>query len=57
MAVVINDFEVVPAPAPGPNKADDAQAANKPPPGPPPPQEVERMLRRQMARVARVEAS
>ena len=55
MAVVINDFEVVPVP-PSADKADTAQPANKPPAGPPPPGEVERMLRRQLERIARVEA-
>jgi hypothetical protein len=48
MAVVVNEFEVVPEPAPAP-----APASQGPPPEPP---DLERLLARQRARDQRVRA-
>ena len=52
MAVVINEFEVVAEPLNPP--AQDSTAAAEPPPPPSTPHDLERVLRRQRERAARL---
>ena len=56
MAVVINDFEVVAEPQAGTRSADTPAADSSTPPAAPTPREVERLLRQQLERLARVQA-
>ena len=53
MAVVINEFEVVPAPA---DKAPADQGGDRPPAAGPTPRDIERVIERAAARARRVRA-
>jgi hypothetical protein len=53
MAVVINEFEVVPAPAEQPQSD---KSSDRPPAGGPTPRDIERIAERAVARARRVRA-
>jgi hypothetical protein len=54
MAVVINDFEVVPAKAPPAPKAGGAESGGGDKPAPPSEHELERLVEKRLAREERV---